>query len=562
MNVADYIVAFLGSLGVRHVFGYPGSSLVPLLAALERQDRVRWVLMRHENAAAMAAGAHGRLTGELGVCVATSGPGALNALCGVVDADLDRVPLLAITGLVPTSQVGHWEFQDVNQAQLFGAVLSQSAVCIHPGQLAPLLRNFVGIAVQQQRAVHLALPSDVLAAPIGPEDELFRIDPALVPRPLRLMPPPNEALEIVAADLETFRLPVIVLGRRAAGCGPAIERLAEKLGAPIITSLDGKGIVDEAHPNVLGVLGIFGFPAFEATQQILAQADVILAIGVDTIKPFLTHRVDVQRRALIQCDAEFSFLTQEYHRDRTLVGPLDAIATGLCDRVRARQRDPVLETLAAEREVFRTAIADRPAPREVGGFVHPRDFLLPLSERLPAESVVVLDTGANTLWAAQYLLLTRRQRVIVSSRLGTMGFSLPAAIAAQLAEPASCVVAICGDGGLQMVVGELGTAVQSALPLVIVVFNNGVLQNVQAQQAAPYGTALANPDFVALAYAYGAEGVVADAAADIPALIDAALRRPRRRPLLIDVRVDPALNFPLSKWEQYSPGPLSPVWSQ
>jgi thiamine pyrophosphate-dependent acetolactate synthase large subunit-like protein len=123
-------------------------------------------------------------------------------------------------------------------------------------------------------------------------------------------------------------------------------------------------------------------------------------------------------------------------------------------------------------------------------------------------------------------------------------------------------VAICGDGGLQMVVGELGTAVQSALPLVIVVFNNGVLQNVQAQQAAPYGTALANPDFVALAYAYGAEGVVADAAADIPALIDAALRRPRRRPLLIDVRVDPALNFPLSKWEQYSPGPLSPVWSQ
>jgi pyruvate dehydrogenase (quinone)/pyruvate oxidase len=235
MNVADYIVAFLGSIGVQHVFGYPGSPLVPLLAALERQDAVRWVLMRHENAAAMAAGAHGRLTSELGVCVATSGPGALNALCGVVDADLDRVPLLAITGLVPTSQVGHWEFQDVKQAQLFGAVLSQSADCTHPGQLAPLLRNFVGTAIQQQRAVHLALPSDVLTAPIDPEDELFRIDPALVPRPLRLMSPPEEALEIVAADLEKYHLPVIVLGRRAAGCGPAIERLAEKLGAPIIT---------------------------------------------------------------------------------------------------------------------------------------------------------------------------------------------------------------------------------------------------------------------------------------------------------------------------------------
>ena len=146
MNVADFIVAFLGSLGVRHIFGYPGSPLVPLLAALERQDVVRWILMRHENAAAMAAGAHARLTGELGVCVTTSGPGALNALPGVVDADLDRVPLLLLTGLVPTAQVGHWEFQDVDQAHLFGSVLASSANCIHPGQLAALLRNFVGRA--------------------------------------------------------------------------------------------------------------------------------------------------------------------------------------------------------------------------------------------------------------------------------------------------------------------------------------------------------------------------------------------------------------------------------
>ena len=163
MNIADYIVAFLGSLGVRHIYGYPGSPLVPFLAALERQEEVRWVLMRHENAAAMAAGAHGRLTGELGVCVTTSGPGALNALCGVVDADLDRVPLLVITGLVPTAQVGHWEFQDVHQSRVFGSVLAHSANCIHPGQLVALLRNFVGWACQQQRAVHLALPSDLLA---------------------------------------------------------------------------------------------------------------------------------------------------------------------------------------------------------------------------------------------------------------------------------------------------------------------------------------------------------------------------------------------------------------
>ena len=557
MNIADYIVAFLGSLGVRHVYGYPGSSLVPLLAALERQDAVRWVLMRHENAAAMAAGAHGRLTGELGVCAATSGPGALNAVCGVFDADLDRVPLLAITGLVPTAQVGHWEFQDIHQSRIFGSVLAHSADCIHPGQVVALLRNFVGWAGQQQRAVHLALPSDLLTAEIAPGDDLFRLDGALVPRPLRLMPPPDPAFELVAAELDGFELPVIVLGRRAVGCGPAIEQLAERLGAPIITSLDGKGIVDESHPNVLGVLGIFGFPAVEATQQILQQADVVVTIGVDTIKPFLTDELDVQHRALVQCESEFSFLTHEYRRTRTLVGPLDAIADGLRDRVRARPRSPVLDTLAAERAAFRGGIAAAPAPTPTSG-LHPRDFLLPLGEMLPAASVVVLDTGAHTLWAAQYLRLTRRQRVIVSSRLGTMGFSLPAGIAAQLARPDSPVVVICGDGGLQMVVGELGTAVQNRLPLVIVVFNNGVLQNVQVQQAVPYGTDLANPDFVALAHAYGAEGVAVEAGDDIEAVIEAALRRPRARPMVIDLRIDPDLTFPLSKWGRYAPPTIAP----
>ncbi len=354
---------------------------MPLLAALERQDAVRWVLMRHENAAAMAAGAHARLTGGLGVCVATSGPGALNALSGVVDADLDRVPLLLLTGLVPTAQVGHWEFQDIDQAHLFGSVLAHSANCIHPGQLAALLRNFVGRAGQQQRAVHLALPSDVLAAEIASAPTPSASTPRCCRGRCALMPPPDPALDLVAAELERFELPLIVVGRRAVGCGPAIEQLAERLGAPIITALDGKGIVDESHPNVLGVLGVFGFPAFEATKRILQRADVILAIGVDTIKPFLTEQTDVQHRALIQCEAEFSFLTHEYHRDRTLVGPLDAICDGLRDRVRARPRQP-----GARRRSPPSAppssgdLAAEPRAGGAGGTVHPRDFLLRLGE--------------------------------------------------------------------------------------------------------------------------------------------------------------------------------------
>ena len=185
MNVADYIVAFLGSLGVRHIFGYPGSPLVPFLAALERQEEVRWVLMRHENAAAMAAGAHGRLTGELGVCVTTSGPGALNALCGVVDADLDRVPLLVITGLVPTAQVGHWEFQDVDQSQgvRLGPRPQRQLHPSRPAGGAPAQLRRTGRPAAARGASRASLRLLATQIPFGADP--FHLDPALLPRPLR-----------------------------------------------------------------------------------------------------------------------------------------------------------------------------------------------------------------------------------------------------------------------------------------------------------------------------------------------------------------------------------------
>jgi thiamine pyrophosphate-dependent acetolactate synthase large subunit-like protein len=549
MNVADYLVSFLAAAGVRHMFGYPGSPLVPLLAALERQSVIQWVLMRHENSAALAASAQARLTGQLSVCVATSGPGSLNFVCGVTDGHMDRVPMLALTGLVSTERQGHWEFQDIDQAAIFAAILNKSTACVHPQQLTALLRNYVGHAEQNQETVHLALPANILSTLIDDEDEMFRLDPTRLPTPLTLMPPQDEALDAVAAELDSHRRIAIVLGRRALGCGAAIESLAEKLDAPIITSLDGKGIIDESHPHAVGVLGIFGFPAVETTKQILQRADVILAFGVDTLKPFLTDGNDVQQRMLIQCEPEFTTVTQEYHRTLTLVGPLNAIIGGLYERLERRIADTTTATLITERREFMAALRDRMSVYDDGTYANPLRFLLQLSRHLDEATTVVLDTGAHTLWAAQFLLLTQRQRVLVSSRMGTMGFSLPAAIAAQLTHPGQKVVTICGDGGFQMVVGELATAVQYQLPIVLIIFNNGVLHNVSAQQSSPFGTELHNPDFVLLARAYGAEGAVIDANTDVHAVLHEAFA-PRNTPFLIDLRCDPRIDAPLSKWDQ------------
>ena len=557
MNVADYLVSFLSAVGIKHIFGYPGSPLIPLLAALERQADVQWVLMRHENSAALAASAQAKITGRLSVCVATSGPGAINFVCGVTDAHMDRVPMLALTGLVPTASQGHWEFQDIDQTALFGSILSRSASCVHPSQLTALLRNYIGHAQQHHETVHLALPSDIMSTEIDPADGMFQLDSQRLPMTLSLMPPPAAALDMVAADLEQHQQIVIVLGRRALGCGAAIEALAEKLGAPIITSLDGKGIVDESHPHSLGVLGIFGFPAIETTKQILSRADAILAFGVDTLKPFLTNGTDVQRRILFQCESEFSSLTHEYHRTRTLVGPLNDIAHGLRDRVRKRSQSSTIDALVAERRAFMRAMHDKMITYGDSDLANPMTFLLQLNRHIDEHTIITLDTGTHTIWAAQFLQLTKRQRVLVSSRLGTMGFSLPAAIAAQLSQPDHKVLAICGDGGFQMVVGELATAVQYRLPIVLIVFNNGVLQNVATQQVRPYGTELYNPDFVALARAYGADGAVVDGRTDVDAVMRQAFEH-RDAPFLIDLRCDPRIVAPLSKWEKnFKPLPVA-----
>ena len=541
MNVADYYVQYLAAIGVSHIFGYPGSPLLPLLSALQRQTAVQWVLMRHENAAAMAASAYAKATGRLGVCVATSGPGALNLVCGVMDAQLDRVPLLALTGLIPTPRHGHWEFQDIDQTGLFRTLVGHSATAMEAGQAVALLRNAVGHAWHQHQAVHLALPQDVLSAVIDAPPDGLSIDTRWLPLPPHMQQPAGPVLDAVAADLERYERIVIVAGRRAFGSGAAIATLARKLGAPILTSLDGKGAVDEDDALCAGVLGVFGFPAVERARQVLARADVVVAFGVEALKPFVTDAQDVQCRFVIQVEDSYWAPATDYRCAHTLVGPLNAIARGLNERVRRRVPGELAALLRSHRE-------SQVHAQSGDGYADARRFLRTLSRQLPASCTIAIDTGAHTLWAAHALQLRRGQRVLVSSRLGTMGYSLPAAIAAQLARPEEWSIALCGDGGLQMVLSELATAVQYRLPIVVVVFNNGLLHNVAAQQAVPYGTVLHNPDFVAVARAFGADAAVVDGTTDLEQIVGRALE-PRERPMVIDLRCDPSIAPPLSTWE-------------
>lgn len=532
MQLCEYVVRTLASRGVRHVFGYPGASIIPLMDAIDRSPDVSWVLMRHEGSAALAASASAKVTGGLGVCAATAGPGATNMATGVLDAHLDRAPVLALTGLVPSWKQSREGFQDVDAARFFGTLLTRSVACTHPDQLPILLRDSIGHAEQDRVVAHLALPADIQTVTVDDDDPRF--GPGQQSEVLRLQPPPAAAIDVVAGELATAGDIVIIVGARAWGAGAAIETLAERLGAAIITSLDGKGVIDESHPNCLGVLGIFGAPGVEASHKVLEQASAIVAFGVDDLAPFVTDESGAQVRRLYQCEPDFSSVNHKFRRDRTLCGPLDVVAEQLSSR------------LDGSGGSGRPAREEPALPPGDARFVHPVRLLRHLGGMLPPDSVVALDVGDHTLWAAQFLVLRGRQRVIVSRQLGTMGFCLPAVIAAKLARPDTRVVGICGDGGFQMALGELLTAVQERVTAVIVVFNNGVLQRVVAQQRQPTGTMLVNPDVVALARACGADGAAVDGTTDL----EAALRRAfdhRGGPFVVDARCDPGLQAPMAK---------------
>ncbi|MBI3268382.1 MAG: thiamine pyrophosphate-binding protein [Planctomycetes bacterium] len=544
MNLAGYVVAVLAAQGVRHVYGYPGASIIPLMDAVDLHPDVTWVLVRHEGAAALAASAHAKLTGELGVCMATAGPGATNLITGLVDAHVDRAPVLALTGVVPTWKQSRSGFQDIDGARLFAGCLSHSLACGHPDQLPILLRECVSHALQGRAAVHLAIPHDIQTVAVSPEDARFRTtEPLGSPAP---EPAPLEWLEAAVPSLNAFSRKVIVVGGRAVGAGAAIEALAQRFKAPILSSMDAKGIIDESHPCSLGVLGVFGAPAVEMTLKILAEAEAILAFGVDDLAPFLVGQDGVQSRVLFQFEPDAGSVTHRYRSERVLCGPLEATARALAERV-AVGSDGRLLADARQRKLAFAAAHSEEAAQTGGSFIHPVHFLRHLGRRLPEQSVVAFDVGDHTVWATQFLPLTKRQRVLVSKQFGVMGFALPALLAAKLARPEAHAFGICGDGGFQMVLGELATAVQYKAGFTLAVFENGVLQRVAAQQARPVGTRLHNPDFVAVARAMGAEGLVVDGDTDLDALFDKVFA-PRETPLVLAVRLDPQVQAPMSSW--------------
>ena len=588
-TASDFICQSLVEAGVRQVFGGHGGALVPLVNSVCKHPNLTWVCTRNEtNASLMAAASAKLLNGEaLGACISTSGPAASNLVTGLLDAQLDKVPLIAITGCKPRSDLGHSEFQDIDQSRLLASGgLAYSITVTDPTQLLSVMRDAIAIAFTQRACVHVAVPVDIQVAPIKIPTRCLASSPAeILQRVKGRRPHPAASLEQLANLLssDTERV-VFVIGLEAREAGKEILALAKLVDAPVVTRLDAKGSVDEMDANAIGVVGVHGKPGMATTAAVIDESSLIVAFGVPELSVLLCDLNGLQKRKLVEvatdsygvCTrfealytfvadpaitaSELSTLVVSSRSKRpglmqqgsllntlsSLVSPsgektandkqahpsrwwhsigaasdlrtekaAKAVARAMRARRSARTGEPVSPVTPATpvspgiKPMVRRDSPWIPLDKVAGdGYCHPGHLLMKLGPYLTEEDVICIDTGDITLWTALCLRLTNHSVTLSSERLGTMGYALCAGIAASLRRgPTARGVVIAGDGGFQMTLNELGTAMQHNARLIIIVMDNKVLGRVEFGFNNALGCGLTGPDWVALARAYGADGM-------------------------------------------------------
>ena len=522
LSGSEIIVRALINEGVTDVFGYPGGQILNVYDALYKyKDEINHVLTAHEQGAAHAADGYSRATGKVGVCIATSGPGATNLVTGIATAMLDSVPLVAITGNVPCSLIGKDSFQEIDITGITLPITKHNYFVHRVEDLAGIISEAFSIAKSGRPGpVLIDVPKDVQIATCEYEDA--GVAP-FIPLPLAKEEKIREAIELIAEA----RRPYIYIGGGAAGLGLGDEvvELAEKLDAVIGCTLMGISAIPDGNPRFLGMQGMHGHYASSVSQD---EADLIIGIGV-RFSDRATGNVKKYARGsrIIQLDPDFSEINKNVRVDCGIVGDVrDAfrrIAAGCREKKNPEWIERIEELKRTER------MLDREIAEKDTASLSPRMIFEVINARKPAGTVIATDVGQHQMWTAQLATFDRTRRFVSSGGLGTMGFGLGAAIGARVGSGDTTVL-ITGDGSFGMNLNELATAVAHGIPVVIVIMNNGVLGMVRQWQTLFFGKRYSNTvlsdrrtDFVKLAEAFGAVGMRAESLAEFDAAFARAI---------------------------------------
>jgi pyruvate oxidase len=523
-TVADKIVEQLVAYGVRHVYGIPGNSNLPLTDAIRRNPDIELILVRHEESAAFMASAHAKLTDEIGVCMSIAGPGATNLITGIVDAATDRAPVLALLGQVPQPFLGSESLQEIPEVSIFGTFTVFSEMIVRPSQALKVVNLAIKRAYADSGPAALSLPTDVLGEPLDepiwqPGEHLFR--PAVIP---------EDSVQKAADLIAQARRPLLFAGWGARCCGAELLDLARRIGAPIATTSRAKGVVPESDELVLGVLGSIGNRFAPA---IVSQADLIVIFGSGFRQRNLVPNVDV-----IQVDIDAARVGKTFPVKLGIVGDASTVMQRLLDVAVPREMDPeYLEAIRSAHAKYKALLeADASSTDKP---INPGAVIQALKRQISPDAIVCSDVGDHTYWFYKRFVADG-QKTLLCANMAGMGFGLPAAIACQFAEPQRQVVAITGDGGFGMLGMEFTTAVHNNLPVTVILFNDGKLKNIGKEQDEfgyeKYRIEFPNPNFAGMASSAGGLGIRVTE----PEQLDNAIRQALDSPLpaLVEVMVD------------------------
>jgi pyruvate dehydrogenase (quinone) len=522
------MVATLKASGVRRVYGIPGDSLNGFTDALRRDGGIAWEHVRHEEAAAFAAAAEAALTGELAVCAGSCGPGNLHLINGLFDANRSRVPVLAIAAQIPAEEIGGNYFQETHPDRLFGECSVYCELASIPEQLPRLLQIAMRAAVQRGGVAVVVVPGEVFVAD-APSTKVTPVRTAY-----SVIRPDEPSLEAAASVLNAAQAVTILAG---AGCARAHSQLiafASALQAPVVHAFRGKEFVEYDNPYDVGMTGLIGFGS---GYRAMEHCDALVMLGTDfPYRPFLPEGVPV-----IQVDARGEQIGRRVPVQFPLVGTVGATIDALLPMIGVKSDSSHLDRMTAHYRRARARLDKLARDRRTDSPLHPQYIAATIDRLAAQDAVFTFDVGTPSIWAARYLRMNGTRRLVGSFSHGSMANALPHAIGAQASHPGRQVIALSGDGGLAMLLGELITLRQQHLPVKIVVFRNGALSFVELEMKAAgfvtYGTDLDNPDFAAMARAAGLFGIRVEKAGELedalqqafghdgPALVEVATAR-------------------------------------
>jgi pyruvate dehydrogenase (quinone) len=535
-TAADVLIETIHDWGVEVIFGLPGDGINSLMEALRtRQEKIRFVQVRHEETAAFMACGYAKYTGKLGVCLATSGPGGIHLLNGLYDAKLDGQPVLALTGLAYHDLINTYTQQDVELDKLFSDVAVYNVRIMGPTHVENAADLACRTALSYRQVAHIAFPVDIQAMEAerkGSQRNVPHHTSDIFARSARL---PEEAdLRRAAEVLHTGKKIAILAGRGALGAAEELEQVAEKLGAPIVKALLGKAAVPDDSPYTTSQLGILGT---RPSQEVLEECDTLLMVG--TSFPYIEYLPKPGQARAVQIELDPMRLGLRYPVEVGLVGDSRRSLEALVPLLKRNADRGFLRQTQAKMHTWRQELEEQGSRQDKP--MRPQLVAWKLGKRLAQDAVVAADSGTVTTWWARYIPVQRGQLHSVSGNLASMANALPYAMAAQLAYPDRQCVAFMGDGGFAMLMADFVTCVKYQLPVKVIIIKNNTLGQIKWEQTSmlghpEYGCELQPIDFTAFARACGATGFTIEDPAACGAILDTALTTPG--PVVVEAIVD------------------------